>query len=406
MAEKEARLIVDKEFQTYIPPLTEEEYKTLEQSIIYEGCRDPLVVWDNIILDGHNRYNICMKHGLLFKRVEKNFDNREKAKIWILENQLGRRNLNDAQRIDVVDRLFGLKEKRAAEERLKIPTGGTTRENLPTSVKKGRATDNLSKKSKVSRRTYEKGKQVKDSQPELWTKCLDGKLSIDKAYKETKKQEKEQKRIEESKKAEDIQIDDNEIDLRLGDFTEVLKDIPDNSIDLILTDPPYPIEFIEEWEKLAKFAKKKLKLNGFCICYSGQKNIFEVMKRMNKHLDYYWMFALIHSGNKQLINYRNLFCNWKPILIYQNSFKKINNKVDDIIKGTGREKDNHKWQQAEDELEYLINSFSKEGDTILDPFAGSGTTLIAVKKNNRVAYGAEKDKTEYNLAKKRIKNEL
>lgn len=59
-----------------------------------------------------------MKHSIIFKRVEKNFDNREQAKIWILNNQLGRRNLNDAQRIEVVDRLFGLKEEQEAKKRM------------------------------------------------------------------------------------------------------------------------------------------------------------------------------------------------------------------------------------------------------------------------------------------------
>ena len=154
--------VIDKEFEKLIPPLTDEEFKSLESSILDEGVRDPLVIWDNIILDGHNRYNICTKHNLIFKRVEKNFDNREQAKIWILENQLGRRNLNEAQRIDVVDKLFYLQEKQEAKKR--ISEGGKGGVNLPTL--KGRATDNLSKKSKVSRRTYEKGKTVKDNQPE------------------------------------------------------------------------------------------------------------------------------------------------------------------------------------------------------------------------------------------------
>lgn len=142
--QKEIKLTFDKEFQTLIPPLSQEEFSALEESIINEGCRDPLVVWDEVILDGHNRYTICMNHGLIFKKVEKNFDNREYAKIWILENQLGRRNLNEAQRIDVVDKLFGLKEKQDAKERQ------GTRTDIHGGKFSTKSRDKLGKKAKVS----------------------------------------------------------------------------------------------------------------------------------------------------------------------------------------------------------------------------------------------------------------
>jgi len=393
------KLDIDKEFQTLIPPLTDEEFKTLEQSIIYEGCRDPLVIWDSIILDGHNRYNICMKHGIIFKKVEKNFDNREQAKIWILENQLGRRNLNEAQRIDVVDKLFGLKEKQDAEKRMK---SGNPVPNLD----KGRSSEKLGSKAKVSKNTYFKGKQVKDKQPELWKKCLNENISIDRAYKELKTIEKQQKRTEDAKKGENIQIDENEIDLQFGDFTEVLNNIKNNSVDLILTDPPYPIEFIDEWEKLGEFAKRKLKPNGFCICYCGHKNLFESMKRLNNHLDFYWIFSLVHKGNTQLIKFNNITAGWKPILVYQNGYKKRSNVICDVIIGSGRNKENHDWEQGLDELDYLIDNFSNPGDLIVEPFTGSGTTLISIKKNNRIGIGAEIDKEIYNRAKKRISEEI
>jgi len=218
--------------------------------------------------------------------------------------------------------------------------------------------------------------------------------------------DKELERTKNIEQGEKIEIDDNEIDLRYGDFVEVLDDISDDSVDLILTDPPYPVEYIDEWEKLGKFAKKKLKKNGFCIAYCGHKNLFESMKRLNKYLDFYWIFALVHSGNTQIIKFNYIEAGWKPILVYQKGYKKIDKKVKDVIIGTGREKKNHKWQQAIDELNYLIDSFSKPGEIVCDPFAGSGTTLIAVKQNNRIAFGAEKDKNEYNLAKKRISENL
>lgn len=211
-----------------------------------------------------------------------------------------------------------------------------------------------------------------------------------------KKEEKQKKLAEEGAKKE---ID---VDFRLGNFEEVLTDISDNSVDLILTDPPYSHKYIESWTKLSKFAAKKLKENGFCIAYSGQMYLPEVMKRMGENLDYYWTFSLLHTGSRQLINARNVFCGWKPLLVFQNGFKKLETKMDDFIIGSGREKGQHKWQQAVNELTSIIEKFTKPGDLIVEPFAGSGTTIIAAKKLDRNIIAAEIEKETYNIAKGRI----
>jgi predicted transcriptional regulator len=72
---------------------TKEEYKGLEKSLLEEGCRDALVTWNGTIVDGHNRYELCQKHGIDFDVVEKEFENENAAKTWIIQNQLARRNL-------------------------------------------------------------------------------------------------------------------------------------------------------------------------------------------------------------------------------------------------------------------------------------------------------------------------
>jgi hypothetical protein len=88
---------IDPEFKSLIPEMAAEEKASLEKSILEEGCRDPLVTWDNILLDGHNRHEICTRHGLDFKTVPKVFKDRDQAKLWIINNQLGRRNLTPEQ---------------------------------------------------------------------------------------------------------------------------------------------------------------------------------------------------------------------------------------------------------------------------------------------------------------------
>ena len=95
---------IDPEFKSLIPPLSPEEYHQLEQNILTHQCRDPITLWRNIIIDGHNRYEICTKHGLSYETKVLRFPSREAVKLWMLENQLGRRNLSDAMRIELAAR--------------------------------------------------------------------------------------------------------------------------------------------------------------------------------------------------------------------------------------------------------------------------------------------------------------
>lgn len=92
-------IVVLPELKAYIDPLTPDEYEALERSILDEGCRDALVLWGNTLVDGHNRYSICQKHGLPFKTVQnERFQNMEDIHLWMIDQHLGRRSVSDFQR--------------------------------------------------------------------------------------------------------------------------------------------------------------------------------------------------------------------------------------------------------------------------------------------------------------------
>jgi len=92
------QIVINTEFKNLIPPLTPEEYAGLEESIKKEGCRDSLVVWNNTLIDGHNRYEICNKHSIEYTTVELPFSTMNEAMIWIIDNAVNKRNLNAYQR--------------------------------------------------------------------------------------------------------------------------------------------------------------------------------------------------------------------------------------------------------------------------------------------------------------------
>jgi hypothetical protein len=92
-------IVVNEELKAYIDPMTADEHEALERSILAEGCRDALVLWDNILVDGHNRYGICRKHDLPFKTVQNtHFRSIEDVHLWMINQHLGRRSVSDFQR--------------------------------------------------------------------------------------------------------------------------------------------------------------------------------------------------------------------------------------------------------------------------------------------------------------------
>jgi polyhydroxyalkanoate synthesis regulator phasin len=92
-------ITVNPELQAYIDPLTPDEHDALERSLLTEGCRDALVLWGDVLVDGHNRYGICQKHGLPFQTVQNpNFQSLEDVHLWMIDQHLGRRSVSDFQR--------------------------------------------------------------------------------------------------------------------------------------------------------------------------------------------------------------------------------------------------------------------------------------------------------------------
>ena len=90
---------IDESLRSYIDPLTPDEYEALERSLLAEGCRDALVLWGDLLVDGHNRYAICQRHGIAFRTVQnERFRDLDDVRLWMIDNHLGRRSVSDYQR--------------------------------------------------------------------------------------------------------------------------------------------------------------------------------------------------------------------------------------------------------------------------------------------------------------------
>ena len=92
-------IIINDELRSFVDPLTDIEYAALERSLLAEGCRDALVLWQDTLIDGHNRYEICRKHNIEFRTVQNNsFASIEDVMLWMIDNHLARRSVSDFQR--------------------------------------------------------------------------------------------------------------------------------------------------------------------------------------------------------------------------------------------------------------------------------------------------------------------
>ncbi len=92
-------ITINEDLRAYIDPLTEDEFASLERSLLTEGCRDALVLWGELLVDGHNRYSICQKHGIPFNTMQnQTFQSIDDVHLWMIDNHLGRRSVSDFQR--------------------------------------------------------------------------------------------------------------------------------------------------------------------------------------------------------------------------------------------------------------------------------------------------------------------
>ncbi len=196
---------IDPEFKSLIPPLTTEEYAGLEESILSEGCRDALITWNGILIDGHNRFEICTKHGIPFGTTEKNFDSREDVIIWIIRNQFGRRNLPAYERARLALRLKPVIAERAKENQ------GKRTDISQNSVKSLDTQKELATVAGVSHDTIAKVEKIEAvARPEIKEQLKTGSISINQAYQAVKREEKKQdvqQRIEEYAKVQTGVID-------------------------------------------------------------------------------------------------------------------------------------------------------------------------------------------------------
>lgn len=180
-------LKVDDEFKNLLDPQCNEERAIFEDSLLNEGCRDALVIWrePRIIVDGHHRYSFCSEHGIPFAVIEMDFADRDEAKMWIIRNQLARRNLPIHKRAQLA-----LELKPIIEDKAKANQLSGLKQNFTVSQKSVKPIDTqreLAKIAGVSHDTIAKVESVEKNAPDpIKEASRRGEISVNAAYQATK----------------------------------------------------------------------------------------------------------------------------------------------------------------------------------------------------------------------------
>jgi hypothetical protein len=228
-------LKIDPELRDLLPPLTSEEYKQLEKNIVENGFdrNFPIMEWQGFIVDGHNRYDICKKHHIEPIIGTLAYKTKEEVMEWMLDIQLGRRNLTPIQKIAITEKYRPIYEKQAKENQSKAVSEANKNRNnpyLPNLVNMDRdsvdTTKKLSKLAGVGKETYRMGAKILNSDNEkLKQEVLSGEKSINAGYRElTGKKENKKEEIKNTNSQNNIE---NKKEKRVVENGVIL--LPENS---------------------------------------------------------------------------------------------------------------------------------------------------------------------------------
>ena len=470
---------VDPHFEGLLPELAPEELTLLEESIRAEGIRDPIVLWNDTIIDGHHRYRIAEKLGIDCRTRSMEFADQDEADIWVLTNQNARRNVTKAQQKTNRGKIYNLRKKKQGgdhgnqytgkidePDRLEIVSGEkvpkvqnellakrTTAEviaaELGTSAatikREGKFVENLESIETVApgfTREYESNKLKltdedasrlagldPDTRKDIAGKLMEGLVeSIKEAIKNLENDTIADKRLQDIQKLKDAgRPDESFVN---GDCLIELEKLPDNSIPCVVADPPYGINYIQNHRKIDSSICREIPNDTLPETLALLENTCEVLyRKMQDDSSLYMFTGWQHEPEFRSIigkyfTVKNVIIwvknNWGTGDLYH-TYAPQYEQVIYAVKGNpplyeSRDpdvfyadkvpnKNIHSCEKPVDLIKVFIRHSTLPGEFVVDPFAGSGSTIEACKESGRRYWGCESDTEMYQRALGRLSGE-
>lgn len=435
-------LIINPEFRDLVHPLSDTEFSQLEQNILADGIREPLCVWDGVLIDGHHRHKIAKKHDLPFKVKAMKFDNNDDVKLWMINNQLGKRNLT----ADQFSYFLGLKyihEKKShggtganqhsqsahfghsAKTAEKIAEEHGTSKNtvrragslITKLLDENKENPEISDAFTARKITLSQARQMfavpKEKRDAVVNKVLSGESkNVAQAKKVVEQEERIAKAPKEAKK---------EVVLLNGDCLDLIDSI-DEKPNLVLTDPPYGIEVHNTRKGTSDYSDgldyitslldslcaklvDKTSDDAHLYFFCGYSNIELFKTILRKYFDVQDNPIIWVKDNHTMCDFSKWYPNKHEYIVFakkHGSDRTLEKCIPDVI-SCGRERSStHSAEKPTELLKKLILQSTLEGEVVLDPFMGSGATGVAAVETKRGFIGFELSEDWYDVAKSRI----
>jgi hypothetical protein len=406
------------------PEMRDEDYSKLKNDLKENGFdkKQPIYIYENQIIDGWNRQRACIELGI--EPIYTKFEGSEIDVFKFIMRTNKRRNLTSSQwaaiAVESEDIVKAIKKKVEDERREKQIKNASNQYLEPSDnlLSEGSNEHETTAATQIAslfntNRTYvNEAASIKVNDPDLFQEIKNGKKNITKAKKERKSKEKKeiQKKVDSILNEKGILISDiekgwhkignqylyfgNNTDKEFIDFVPPCK--------LAFADPPYNAG-VDDWDFNFTWSQDYLQDKAEVVCVTpggwDAYNFYNICK-----MNYQWEMACwIKNG---MTHGRCGYANWIKIAVFGKGKVRISQDHFSIsIKTNETEDTNHKGRKPYEFMAHLIEQFTKVNECIIDPFAGSGTTLIMSEKLNRISYCAELDK-QYclDIINKGIKN--
>lgn len=421
--EQNIMLRVERQDYQVMPPLSSDEYAELKEDIRQRGVMVPIEYDENgNVLDGHHRLQICAELGITdFPKVIRAGLTEEQKRTHARKLNMARRQLNREQIAEITKQQIletpNLSDRQIAKDLgglVSNPTVSKYRKELEESgqvlnFNTSTGADGKEYPRQVERKpvsvfnpTPREERAVKT--PEVVERMAETGKSALTASREVNREAKAERKAFVLPDAMPPEM----CRLHCADIRDGLKKmIPDGSVDFVITDPPYPKEYIPLYYDLSVVAYRVLKPGGSLIVMCGQSYLPEVIRNLGAVLNYHWCMAYITPGGQspQLFHKKvNTF--WKPVLWFTKG-DYSGDYIGDVLKSPPNDNDKrfHEWGQSLGGMKDIVERFTNPGDVILDPFLGGGTTGVAAVTTGRRFIGVDIEQENIKVSEKRIMEE-
>jgi len=373
----------------------------LRADIAQHGIQVPVVrTADGRIVDGHNRAAIAEELGIGCPEITVDLDDRQAVETALRLNLL-RRHLGPVAWAEAFRRLAEVRGVRLGQGARNDRTSDTASE-----VAKPADVAALAAELGVNARTARRRLKLAENlagHPDLAARVDRGEIDGRRAEELVRIENFERRRAE-APPPPQVTVGDG-IAVRLGDFRDVLADVPDGSVDAIVCDPPYNDDGMPVYSDLSAFAARVLKPGRLLVAYCGKMDLPEQLNRLGEHLEYVWTGAVFLPGRHVNVRSHMIRGRWRPVAIFSAGRYVPRHWIVDaqVSDGNGAKgPDDHHWQQAVGPFVKWIEQVSDPGELVVDPFVGGGTTALACQATGRQFIGCDIDPASVSLTIERL----